>query len=121
MRRRDAFAGSGVNDTCEHGVLRMPHDACEGAVAAADARGTSGTAMPLFNEDPLTGARALNSHPLHFYTFEGARDTVVLCLRRDAGTRTVVCLLSCRARAVLHFLSACRQKAGEWGSGCGRG
>ncbi|CAL8468061.1 g7600 [Coccomyxa elongata] len=69
--RRDAFAGCGVNDTCEHGILRMPLDAVERARAAADARGTTGTVLPLFNEDPLTGSRALNTHPLHFYTFEG--------------------------------------------------
>lgn len=70
--RRDAFAGCGVNDTCEHDILRMPLGAVERARAAADARGTTGTVLPLFNEDPLTGSRALNTHPLHFYTLEGA-------------------------------------------------
>lgn len=69
--RRDAFAGCGVFDTCEDKILRMPHEECERVCAAADARGTAGTVMPLFNEDPLTGSRSLNCHPLHFYTFEG--------------------------------------------------
>ncbi|BDA42252.1 probable (R)-phenoxypropionate/alpha-ketoglutarate-dioxygenase [Coccomyxa sp. Obi] len=76
--RRDAFAGCGVYDTCEHNILRMPLEGVERVRAAADARGTTGTVIPLFNEDPLTGSRAINTHPLHFYTFEGMQ-------RREAG------------------------------------